>query len=230
MSIDDIVRIADAMTRLLGVLLWPALLLFALIRFGPVLKEFFSSLGELTFKGAGVEASLKRKQAEAAAALAAAAVIGPDSGSASDRTAENAKAAAELVATAVTPTVIRRASKAKLLWVDDNPENQAYERQALEALGVTFVLASSTEKALALLRSQQFDVIISDMGRPPDQRAGYTLLEAIRSSGDKTPFIIYSGSTDPKHRLEAKQRGAVGSTNRAAELFGYVLSALGRDA
>ena len=82
-----------------------------------------------------------------------------------------------------------------VLWVDDRPDNNIIERRSMAAYNFDFVLARSTGQALAELRQQQFDAIISDMGRPPDSRAGYTLLEAVRGSGDQTPYFIYAGST-----------------------------------
>jgi hypothetical protein len=97
MSVDDIVKLLDAIAKLLNVLIWPAILLFILIRFGRDLREFFSSLGELTLKGAGFEASLKRKQAEVTAALAAAASR-PDGATTIESAAKEAKIAAEVVA------------------------------------------------------------------------------------------------------------------------------------
>jgi CheY-like chemotaxis protein len=228
MSIDEFVNLIEALTKLVGVLVWPALLAFVLVRFGPSLKEFFSSLGEFSFKGGGFEATAKRKQAEAAAALVAASVARPDANTTPESAAREAKEAAAVVAESVNARVIRRASEATALWVDDRPSNNIFERQSLEALGVSFVLATSTEEALERLAKQKFDVIISDMGRPPDSRAGYTLLEKLRSSGDQTPFVIYAGSNAPEHKAEARSRGALGSTNRASELFAYVLAALNR--
>ena len=141
--------------------------------------------------------------------------------------ARDARAAAQVVAEVVTPRIIRRARRATVLWVDDRPNNNIHERQALEALGVSFELAKSTDEALDALKRQSFDAIISDMGRPPDPRAGYTLLDKLRASGDQTPFIIYAGSRAPEHLAEARRRGALGCTNRPDELFEMVLSALG---
>jgi CheY-like chemotaxis protein len=162
------------------------------------------------------EASGKR-QAEAAAALAAAAVSHPEAGASPEANARDARAAAQVVAEIVTPRMIRRAGRATVLWVDDRPSNNVHERQALEALGVTFVLATSTDEALEKFKYQSFDAIISDMGRPPDSEAGYTLLDALRKNGNQTPFIIYAGSRAPEHRAEARRRGAVGCTNRPDE-------------
>ena len=65
MSVDEFVKIADSTTKLLEVLVWPAIIGFVLLRFGTDFREFFSSLTEFTLKGAGFEASAKRRQAEA---------------------------------------------------------------------------------------------------------------------------------------------------------------------
>jgi CheY-like chemotaxis protein len=115
-----------------------------------------------------------------------------------------------------------------VLWADDCPNNNVYERQALEAVGINVVLAVSTEEALEKLNQQKFDAIISDMGRPPDKQAGYTLLDKLRSSGNQTPFVIYAGSKAPEHIVESRRRGAIGCTNNPNELFEMVLAAVGR--
>jgi len=228
MTIDDVIRLLEATTKLFGVLIWPAVLIFVLGRFAPALREFVANLGEFSLKGAGFEASAKRKQAEAAAALTAPAVSRPERGATPEATAREAQVAFDVVAEVATPWVIRRAEKSTVLWVDDMPSNNVYERKALESLGVSFVLADSTDEAFEKLKRQSFDAIISDMGRPPDPQAGYTLLDRLRASGDRTPFIIYAGSRSPEHRAESRRRGAVGCTNRPDELFDMVLSVLGR--
>ncbi|WP_126148174.1 response regulator [Synechococcus elongatus] len=229
MSVDNIVKLLDAIAKLLNVLVWPAVLLFILIRFGRDLRDFIASLSELSVKGVGFEASLKRKQAEVVAALAAAAASRSDGDVSRESAAQEAKIAADIVSEVVTSRAVRRASRSTVLWVDDYPDNNIYERQALEALGVSFVLATSIEEALRKISKQRFDVIISDMGRPFDSRAGYTFLDQLRASGDQTPFIIYSSSRDPKYVAESRRHGAIGCTNNANELFEMVLSALGRE-
>lgn len=230
MTIDDLIKLLDVIAKLLGVLVWPGLLLFVLVRFGPSFKEFFASLGEFTLKGGGLEASAKRKQAEATAALTAATAARPGVAQTPEAVATEAKAAANVVADFSAPRLLRKAGRSIVLWVDDHPENQTFERQALQALGIRVIQAPSTETALQILSSQKFDVIISDMSRPPDNRAGYTLLDALRQRGDDTPFIIYSSSGSMEHKQEARARGAFGSTNRVTELYEYVLSAIARDA
>jgi CheY-like chemotaxis protein len=114
----------------------------------------------------------------------------------------------------------------QILWVDDRPENNTYERQAMEAMGLTFTLAVSTEEALHVLSIRKFAAIISDMGRKEGPREGYKLLELLRAQDKSTPFFIYAGSNAPSHRREASLRGAQGSTNIAEDLIEMVTRAL----
>jgi CheY-like chemotaxis protein len=115
----------------------------------------------------------------------------------------------------------------QVLWVDDRPSNNRYERAALHALGMFVELSTSTEDALAKVAARGgYDVIISDMGRPPDAQAGYTLLDELRRSGVTTPFVIYASSRAPAHFDESVRRGAVGCTNRPNELVEMVTNAL----
>lgn len=114
----------------------------------------------------------------------------------------------------------------KILWVDDRPENNVFERQALEAMGLEFTLALSTQEALQVLATRKFAAIISDMGRKEGAKEGYVLLEAVRAVDRTTPFFIYAGSGAAQHRREAALRGAQGATNIAEELVDMVTRAL----
>jgi len=116
--------------------------------------------------------------------------------------------------------------RSRILWVDDRPENNVYERQAFEAQGIEFSLALSTNEALELLKIYKFAAIISDMGRKEGPQEGYVLLEKLRAMGDKTPFMIYAASNLPEHKKMARERGAIGATNRANELFQTVMGAI----
>jgi CheY-like chemotaxis protein len=226
---DEEIKLIDAVTKFIGAIAWPAVVIFVLVRFGSSFREFLTSMGEFSLKGVGFEASAKRKQAEAAAALAAAEATKPIGDADRGLVSRDPRLAASVVAQVATPRVIRRISGSKVLWVDDRPTNNIYPRQALEALGITIELALSTDEALAATHQQRFDAIISDMGRPPDPRAGYTLLDALRAEDDRTPFVIYSGSRDPEHQAESRKHGAIGCTNRANELLAMVLGALSHE-
>lgn len=116
---------------------------------------------------------------------------------------------------------------AKVLWVDDNPQNQEYERSALAALGIQFVLARSTSEALPILKSQTFRLVITDFKRVDDDRGGMTLLEEVKKLQSPPPLIIYSGSASPEYEAEAKKRGAFGETNQPQRLFSLAIDAIG---
>jgi CheY-like chemotaxis protein len=225
MTADQVIRLITAIGSILGVLVWPALILFLAVRFRESLSDFFGHLGEFTFKAPGLEATARRQQVEAAAALGAAVANQADVQAGGDPDLSNV---ADALAEAVPDARAQSRLQGRLvLWVDDRPDNNRYERQALEALGVRFALSTSTDDALDQIHRRPFDLIISDMGRPPDSRAGYTLLDKLRSDGNRTPFIIYAGSRAPDLVQEARRRGALGSTNSPQELIRIVTQALG---
>ena len=116
--------------------------------------------------------------------------------------------------------------KNHVLWVDDRPANNEYERKAFEAIGLRFTLAESTNEALETLRHDQYAVIISDMGRREGEREGYVLLDKLREDGDQTPLFFYAASNAPEHKQETRAHGGQGCTNNPQELFEMVTKAV----
>jgi hypothetical protein len=112
-----------------------------------------------------------------------------------------------------------------MLWVDDKPDNNIIERNAFEAMGISFSLALSTDEALALVRDRRFSAIISDVNRKEGPGEGYVLLDRLRESGDQTPFFIYGSSNSAEDRRITVDRGGQGLTNSPQELFGIVMRA-----
>lgn len=109
-----------------------------------------------------------------------------------------------------------------ILWVDDRPDNNKYEREAFKTLGFKFDLALSTDAAIEMLNNNKYAAIISDMGRVEGPKEGYVLLKEVRRTDKETPFIIYAGSNLLEHKVMAQEKGAQGSTNRANELIDLV--------
>jgi CheY-like chemotaxis protein len=116
------------------------------------------------------------------------------------------------------------------LWVDDRPANNTTLKESFEGLfGIKFDLALSTEEALYKVKADKgrYRVILSDMSRPPDWRAGYTLLAGLQQAGVSAPFILYAAKGGaPENRAEAKQLGAFGMTNSPQELLQLIQRAL----
>jgi CheY-like chemotaxis protein len=222
LSTGQAIQLVSAIAQLLGVLAWPVILLFLLVRFRAPLADFLANMSEINVRALGVEATAKRQREEAVAALGAAvAAQGPTEGA-----VEEGPDPRDVVDSLPSLRAQRRLQGSRVLWVDDRPDNNRFERQALEALGIQIDLSVSTEEALSRLTRRTYDLIISDMGRPPDMRAGYTLLDQLRASGDRTPFVIYAGSRTPQHIAEAREHGALGCTNRPQDLVAIVTQAL----
>ena len=114
----------------------------------------------------------------------------------------------------------------KILWVDDQPENNTYERQAFEAMDLRFTLALSTGDAFEKLERSRYAAIISDMERPEGPKEGYVLLDKLRQERDLTPLFFYTSSNAPEHRQEALEHGGQGSTNDPQELIEMVTRAV----
>jgi len=231
MTVEETVAVIDAVRRVVETLLWPGVVLFVVLRYaptvGPALGRVLEGMTSGTLKAGNVEISITRQQTEAAAALTAAAVAPRDGVSTGAEPVQSARDAAQVVRDTVTPSVVQRAERATVLWVDDHPKNNVNERRALEALGVTFLLAESTDDALRLAQQRRFDAIISDMNRGlADRTAGLDLLDKLRAAGDRTPYIIYAGGSAARSREDALAKGAIGCTNRADELFQMVLGAI----
>ena len=161
----------------------------------------------------------------AAASLGAATATRFPTGASSGGMAPPIRRTAEVVAAASRAQSSGKWINKTILWVDDEPGGNELERQSLEEIGFRFVLALSTDEALNKVQDEEFGVIITDMGRPDDQRAGYTLLASLRRQGVRTPLIVYSSSREPEHVAEAREQGAFGATNRPDDLFELVIAA-----
>lgn len=120
----------------------------------------------------------------------------------------------------------KKRGKKEILWVDDRPENNVYERNILEHYGLSFSLALSTQQALQFMEHNNFSLVISDMERKEGPNEGYVLLKKVRDKNETIPYIIYAGSNKPEHIKLALERGAQGCTNNASELIDLVLKNL----
>ena len=115
---------------------------------------------------------------------------------------------------------------ARVLWVDDNPDNNVAVRQALETLGIGFDLVRSTTEATEKLAHRRYNVVISDFERGDDQQGGYNLLEKVKQLNNPPPFILYTTSASPEHVKDAKDRGVYAETDSPQRLYNLVVQAI----
>lgn len=95
----------------------------------------------------------------------------------------------------------------RILYVDDEPGLLEIGRLYLEqdpAFSVETL--DSATRALAALRSGQYEAIVSDYQMP--DMDGITFLKALRARDDTTPFIIFTGKGREEVVIEALNSGA----------------------
>nr|WP_246496062.1 PAS domain S-box protein [Methanocalculus chunghsingensis] len=94
-----------------------------------------------------------------------------------------------------------------VLYIDDENTLLEIGKIFLERTGYLSVTTSSDPRdALDLIRTGEFDVIVSDYQMPG--MTGIELLSTLRASGDTTPFIIFTGRGREEIVIEALNKGA----------------------
>ncbi len=106
-----------------------------------------------------------------------------------------------------TPPVIADVPDAigRVLWVDDNPQNNIFEERFFKHHRIAVHTVRSSTDALRLLSMYDYDVVISDMGRGEDRLAGVRLVERMRAAGDQTAFVIYTVRAEGEQNQRAQQ-------------------------
>jgi NO-binding membrane sensor protein with MHYT domain/CheY-like chemotaxis protein/two-component sensor histidine kinase len=123
----------------------------------------------------------------------------------------------------------------KVLVVDDAPDTLEVLEQILQHSGAATLAAAGAGNAIALLESEQPDVIVSDIGMPDVD--GYELIRRIRrrgqASGGAIPAIALTAFTRQDDRDKAFQAGFTDYLAKpvdAASLVSHIALAVGRHA
>jgi len=95
----------------------------------------------------------------------------------------------------------------KLLLVDDDPNTLASLARAFRLAGHEAVVCDYADRALELVKSQRFDLILSDVVMPG--KDGIQLLEALRAAGVSTPVVMISGQATVEMAVKSTRLGAV---------------------
>ena len=210
----------DAVDLLTG-LAWPVLIGLALWRLLPTIREVLASRG-FTIHAGGMEISVQQASdnlteriedlREQVSALKA------------------GSAGLESMPADASPIAAGLPELRAVVWVDDYPENNAYEVDVLRRKGVAVHQARTTAEGLRLL-DDRADVaaVITDMGRTEDgvtkDTAGLELIAQVRQRQPQLPVLVYaSAPTVARTREAALAEGATFVTASATEL----LEALGR--
>jgi CheY-like chemotaxis protein len=213
-----VLGILQIIVSLIGALAWPLAVIY-------LVGVFSGPIGRLIDRSnsATVEVPGGGKVSLAAVAASAAAV-----GAAASKQDISAQQAVQNISGGFVSQTgdVKPLNQGKILWVDDNPDNNTLLINAFKQLGIQVTLALSTEQAEALLGQSQFDVVISDMDRPPDHEAGETLLKWMQARALKTPVIIYAAQWAAANAGRESEIGALKITNDPSVVYHLALRAI----
>jgi two-component system, NtrC family, nitrogen regulation response regulator NtrX len=97
--------------------------------------------------------------------------------------------------------------KAHLLLVDDDPNTLASLSRAFRLAGHEATVCDNATRAVELLRTETFDLILSDVVMPG--KSGLELLEDLKKAGVKTPIVLISGQANIEMAVRATRLGAM---------------------
>jgi CheY-like chemotaxis protein len=203
-------------TDLITGLAWPVVVGIALWRLMPAIRQVIASR-EFSIKVAGMEISAQKASETLGRGLE------------DLREQVSALKAQADSGTGVSPMSAGLPALRSVLWVDDYPENNAFEVDGLRHKGVEVVQVRSTAEALRLLDSREFSAVVTDMAREEaggdNPRAGLDMISAVRERGLEVPMLVYaSARAVARYGDEARGLGASVTTSSATVL----LDALGR--
>lgn len=119
----------------------------------------------------------------------------------------------------------------RVLWVDDQPENNVLLESNLADFGAIIDHALSTSEALSNLQAFSYDALISDMGRQEGKEfiydAGCRLLKEIREQQKELPVFIFTTAQNAKRFKDTVRILAGTISSSATDLLSWTLKRAG---
>ena len=130
----------------------------------------------------------------------------------------------------LTAIELPRLDGVRVLIVDDEPDGRTLVARILEGRGAVPTCASGAEEALACLRQEKFDVLLSDIGMP--HMDGYALIQKARAMKETQGLIAiaitaYARPEDRQRSLLAGYQMHLAKPIEAPELVAGIASLMG---
>ncbi|ACK67488.1 response regulator receiver protein [Rippkaea orientalis PCC 8801] len=90
-----------------------------------------------------------------------------------------------------------------ILIVEDEPRLAAFMEKGLQKQGFKTLVASDGEQALSITQTENFDLLLLDLGLPVMD--GWSVLQQLRSQGNRIPVIVVSAVDEKELRTKGKQ-------------------------
>jgi DNA-binding response OmpR family regulator len=97
--------------------------------------------------------------------------------------------------------------KKKILIVEDESALSRVLELKISKSGLDTSTARDGIEALALLKKERFDLVLTDLIMP--RMNGFDLIAAMRQNGDQTPVIVLSNLSQEADRKRVKEFGAI---------------------
>jgi CheY-like chemotaxis protein len=232
---SDAVGILQLIASLVGSLAWPLVILYLATMLSGPIGRLIDRSNSITAKVPGGEFSVAQVAASAAAVGAAAGAAAADSSKGNTLTQQEVQKISKQAVKNISDIFgarsdnLRPLNQGKILWVDDTPTNNTLLVRSFQDLDIQVTQATSTDQAKDLLQKNSYDIVISDMGRPPDNEAGITLLKWMQERQLKTPVVIYAGSWAAANVGREKDIGALQITNDPSVVYHLALRVIQGD-
>ena len=105
--------------------------------------------------------------------------------------------------------------KARILCTENDADTRELLTLVLSREGYEVICSDSAANAIALLKSEKFDLVLMDNWMP--DISGPRLTEKLREFNVKTPILFYSGAAYQKDKEAARLAGAQGYVVKPAE-------------
>lgn len=192
--------------KIIPSILWVVFLMIILLVFQKQIKNLIPNLSEV--KAFGIEAKFIKEE------LAEAARRNPEvKETAFDQVTRRAQRISSII------------KGARLLLVNDIPEQMINVQRILQSLGVIVDVSRTTQSALNMLAKTNYDVIVSDMSRDGIPDEGLRFLHESLERRVYRPTIFTVGNFDPSRGVPAY---AFGITNRVDELLNLIFDVFER--
>lgn len=215
-------------------LVWPLLFLVLILMFGPSLRDLISTLKQRRFNinvgGTQITVEEATEQQRRLISDLQEKVLQLEREAARDqrtRRSEDDEVRNIIASHRVRDSRDPADLPTRLLWVDDNPANNAQLAANLRERGIEVVIATNTKDAMSIYKRGGIEVVISDMRRQEDRDvvpdAGLKLIELIRAEDKDTPIYIFCSKPGASlHANAAKKAGANGITSSALTLLSWI--------
>lgn len=228
---------AADLIRAVSTALWPVVAIVVVLRLLPELRKRLRSsdvnvkFGQVEVSLQDASDSLRRQVKDLQEALEALRGGGKAEGSPAPRVTTRSGFGTRSLPGAAAPArpTADGAAHRAVLWVDDNPANNAFEVAKLQEDGLPVHQATSTAEALGILADRAVDVVVTDVSRQEGagrrSDAAAELMREIERRGDPVPVVVY-GAADAVAlaRPALIEAGAAAVTSSPMELFAELRS------